>query len=708
MAPRLRAGIFGSVFGEASMNVGSKVCTLTSLAILFGPAVPVVATAAQVQDPVPATEEAAAGQEQQPVFRAGVELIELDVSVLDANRRPVRGLTAEDFTVIEDGQPQRVLTVSHVDLADYDPSRSARMRYASRDVSANDLSDQLGDGRLVAIVFDDMNLPSDDAEIVRSARETARAIVDRLGPSDVAAVVYAHNAGRTQDFTNDRTRLLDAIDRFQVSSESVFDPVRTGPPRPIGTDSLQWSPQLARSPCMLGEPAIPALDTVTSRLATAPGRRKTIVFLSVGIGLSLSANDSCGVQLADLTKVILRKAQRANVNIYPIDPAGVGGYQRYLRETMAQRRQERFVEGRRRGPRNPRALADFMEMLADQTGGRAVINTEDFEFAIEQILAEDRDYYLVGYEPRSRAADGRFRKVEVRVNRPNVSVRSRSGYWAPVEGEAFGRRREQGPTATDSALSGLTYVQGVPLRVTAGSIGRAASGNARGADVVAVVSVRYPAIRRAVNDTLTITRNSYGPDGDAGAPSRVVERIALSPSGGVEARHDVLQVLALEPGRHELRFHVQSELLGTSGTVYTDVEVPNLSRTPLALSGLFLAGVDATTTHTGDVGGLLPFVPTTRREFTRNELLTGYLRVHQAGTQARSVTVAIELFDSADQLKHTEQLTFEPDAFATGDGVDIGFEVPLAGLDPGPHLLSVTARLPSGRTARRDVVVGIR
>lgn len=684
------------------MNVGSKTLTATSLLAILSLA---LASSVQGQEPAPAPAAEAEAPDQQPVFRAGVELIELDVSVLDSSRRPVRGLAAQDFTVIEDGRQQRVLTVSHVDLADYDPNRSARMRYVTRDVSANDLSDQLGDGRLVAIVFDDMNLPSDDPEIIRSARETARAVVDRLGPSDVAAVVYAQNAGRTQDFTSDRTKLLDAIDRFQPSTEPWFDP---GRPQAVATDLMQWSPQLARSPCMRGEPAIPALDTVTSRLATAPGRRKAIVFLSVGVGLSLSANDNCGSQLADLMKVMLRKAQRANVNIYAIDPAGAGGYQRYLRETAAERRQERLAEGRRRGPRNPRVLADFMRLLADQTGGRAVINTEEYELAIDQILAEDRDYYLVGYESTNRAADGRFRSVDVRVNRPGVSVRSRSGYWAPVEGEAVGRRREEGPTSTDSALSGLTHVHGVPLRVTAGPVGRAEGAGGRAVEVVAVVSVRYPAVRAGVTDTLTITRNSYGSEGDAQAPVRSVEQVALAPSGGAEARHDVLQVLTLEPGRHELRFHVQSELLGTSGTVYADVEVPNLSRSPLALSGLFLAGVEAGTTHTGEVGHLLPFVPTTRREFTRNEALTGYLRIHQAGDEPRPVTVTIELLDSTDQVAHTEQVTLGPEDFSGEEGHDFQFEVPLGGLDPGPHLLSVTARLSSGRMARRDVVVGVR
>lgn len=642
-----------------------------------------------------------------PVFRAGVDVIELDVTVLDASRRPVRGLTVDDFTVLEDGRPQRVVAVSHVDLADYDPARSARMRYVTRDVAANDLSDQLGDGRLVAIVFDDVNVPADDPEIVRAARETARAIVDRLGPSDMAAVIYAQNAGRTQDFTSDRRRLLEAIDRFQPSGLDWFGtPQSTG--LAGGGDLAQpWRPMLARSPCMRAEPAVPTLDTVTSRLATAPGRRKAVMFISVGVAVSLSATDACGSQLADVIKDVFRTAQRANINIYPIDPSGVGGYEQYLRLRAARRGQEPPMPGRRQAPRNLRGMQDFMRVLADQTGGRAVINTEAREIAIEQILAEDRDYYLVGYEPENRVADGGFRRVEVRVNRPGVSVRSRSGYWAPVEGDVLDTRLVGAPSSTDSALAGLTHVQGVPLRVTLGPV--APSAQTRSAmDAVAVLSVRYPALAASVTDTLTITRHVYDDEGRAGAPEQMVESVVLQPRGGEETRHDILQVLTLSPGRHQVRFHVQSQLLKTTGTVYADIEVPNIARSPLALSGLFLAGPQPDAGVTGDADGLLPIVPTSRREFGRNETIHGFARVYQAAAGPRPVGVRVEVVDAGDQVRHEQELVFDPAQLEADGGAEVRFEIPLERLSPGPHLLSVTARLPGGRTARRDVLLGIR
>src|SRR5437867_416727 len=94
---------------------------------------------------------------QQPTFRAGVDVIRLDVSVLDKNRRPVRGLTADKFTVLENGKPQRIVALSEVDAGERDPMPTAWMRHVPRDIAANDLADQVGDGRLFGIILDDAN-----------------------------------------------------------------------------------------------------------------------------------------------------------------------------------------------------------------------------------------------------------------------------------------------------------------------------------------------------------------------------------------------------------------------------------------------------------------------------------------------------------------------------------------------------------------------
>src|SRR5690606_23160763 len=136
------------------------------------------------------------------------------------------------------------------------------------------------------------------------------------------------------------------------------------------------------------------------------------------------------------------------------DPAGFGGYQEYVRRRALQRNAEEVIPGRRRVLRSPRMLQEFLEVAAENTGGRAIINTDAIEPAIAQIMEEDRSYYILGYESTNRATDGRFRRVEIRVNRPGASVRSRSGYWARNAGSVVDRRLEGAPSALDSTLSG--------------------------------------------------------------------------------------------------------------------------------------------------------------------------------------------------------------------------------------------------------------
>jgi hypothetical protein len=132
---------------------------------------------------------------QQPVFRVGADVIRLDVSVLDKDRKPIHGLTSEDFTVVEEGKPQRVVAVAEIDAAANDPAPTAWMRHVATDVANNDLADQIGDGRLFAIVLDDVNIPWDDLDIIMAARGIARDVIDRLGPSDVGAVVFPRDGG---------------------------------------------------------------------------------------------------------------------------------------------------------------------------------------------------------------------------------------------------------------------------------------------------------------------------------------------------------------------------------------------------------------------------------------------------------------------------------------------------------------------------------
>ena len=147
--------------------------------------------------------------QQPPQFRSGIELVELDVSVLDKDRRPVRGLTALDFMVLEDGQPQEIVSVGEIDVAEPIEAPTAWMREVAPDVRANLAASE----RLIVIVMDDAQVRMSPVT-TKAVREIGRRLVDRLGPNDLAAVVFTRNNSGAQPFTSDRARLLAAVEKF--------------------------------------------------------------------------------------------------------------------------------------------------------------------------------------------------------------------------------------------------------------------------------------------------------------------------------------------------------------------------------------------------------------------------------------------------------------------------------------------------------------
>ena len=159
-----------------------------------------------------------AGAQQAPpdvgtTFRSGIDVVRLDVSVLDRNRMPIRGLTAGDFTVLEDGKPQPIVGFDAVDLPDQTHPRGSWMREVGPDVVTNRLDAQ----RVIVIVLDDFGVPFDPSA-VQFSKNIARATIDQLGPADLAAVVYTFTRNKGQEFTTDRARLLAAVDRFSSSA----------------------------------------------------------------------------------------------------------------------------------------------------------------------------------------------------------------------------------------------------------------------------------------------------------------------------------------------------------------------------------------------------------------------------------------------------------------------------------------------------------
>ena len=113
---------------------------------------------------------------QKPVFRSTVDLVHLDVSVLDKDRRPVRGLTDKDFTVTEDNSPQDIVAFTAVDVPENPPKPAIWSGRAPAEVQSNEGSGD-PEGRLFVLLLDDALIPP-DPEALKNARNVAKRVID--------------------------------------------------------------------------------------------------------------------------------------------------------------------------------------------------------------------------------------------------------------------------------------------------------------------------------------------------------------------------------------------------------------------------------------------------------------------------------------------------------------------------------------------------
>jgi VWFA-related protein len=591
---------------------------------------------------------------QVPQFRAGVDLVQLDVSVLDRSGQPVRGLAAADFTVLEDGLPQRLQAFSAVDIPVPVQPTTPWMRDVAPDVRRND---EVLEQRVFVILFNDLTLPPNPAT-VKFARDMGHSIINRMGPTDLVAVTFLVSNQNAQEFTNDRSRLLAAVNAVA-----------------------------ARAGVAAHSPDLHVLAAIAESLAALPQRRKAVFYISGGAAVD---------PMDPLLVRVIRNSQRANVNIYGLHPgnywasSGVDAEIRDLTEPV------RLTQKSDGGD-------SYLQTLAENTGGRALLRTHEFDEFVNDVFIENGSYYLLGYVSTSSKPADQLRRLDVRVNRPGMQVRARNGYYPPdpVSGRSADRRLAGLPpdfAALHGVLGDVLPKADLPLRATTAVVARPGS---REASVIVQLGVREPSppAGQQVLDTLSIAITASDSVGRV-RPFTMEAEVRVRPAGASDLPFDVVAEMRLPPGRHRLRAAATSRRLGTSGSVFLDVDVPNFQSAPLALSGLVIHA-DPAWTAVGSrraVLSILPLVPTTRRDFSAADRVTAFVRVYRSGRDLSvPVTLTTTVLDGNGAQVGEAVQTVGP-VRTTDISIDLG----RFALGPGPHLLTVEAR--AGRDeARRQM-----
>jgi VWFA-related protein len=616
-------------------------------------------------------------QQAPPVIRTETNLVRLDVSVLDRNRRPVRGLAASDFEVLEDGRPQKVLTAIEVNVSEAPKPTAPWIVEAGHDVASNSVSDR----RLLVLVFD--LLTEGEAFEARTAREIGHSLVDALGPEDLMAVVFTSDNRGAQDFTADRALLRQAIDRTGMWAIRPFDSDFdiSAPGERAQPSRVAPRPNADYGPCF-GTRSMLMLRHLGEALRDVPDRRKAIMYVSAGVPfnpLALSPGQSdpmgCNAQFKVQFDEVLQQFQLANINVYPVSVSGLRVRLPVGQSSIA-----------------PDLPTDFMLMFASNTGGRATVNNNrPSRDAVDRIMTENGSYYIIGYElpPRRRASEN-WRRIEVRVNRRGVDVRARSRFIdAPIQARPS-------ISALRDAITGVMPKQGLPLRVVVAPLALDAE---PGGSVVAVsVGVSDRNAQPDLNDVELLVA-AFDAEGRERETIHSKGAVTLRPGVEEGAEFELHAGIPLRPGNYQLRVGVRNNRSGSTGSVYTTVDVPQFFKSSLSLSGLVVSASPAVPANRSEeLGRQLPVVPTTRRIFSPADRVSVFARLYQPVTEPRTINVVATVVDARNASVFRRELNVSGKDFVRG-AADLHLDVPVS-FAPGQYLFALEIQDPKGNIRR--------
>jgi hypothetical protein len=395
----------------------------------------------------------------------------------------------------------------------------------------------------------------------------------------------------------------------------------------------------------------------------------------------------CSAQLRDAREKMLRATSLANLTVHVLDPLGL--------ETEG----NSPMGGGRTGQLERR---DGLTVLADLTGGRIVMNTNAPEALVPEVFAESHAYYLLGFPPADPTPNGRFHKIEVKVNRPGVSVHTRAGYYAG-ETRAAGKKPIVLSPDASAAIDGVLPRTDVPLRVNVAPF--ALPGKPESA-VAIVLNVRQKS-STTQDQPVKVLAAAFDRNGrSVASEEQTVAVTARSPADG-NTTYEVLSRLTLAPGRYEIRVGLDAGR-DQRASVYTYVDVPDFTRQPLSLSGIVFAVSPAVGSAPADAfKDLTPVIPTARREIARTDRATAFLRVYQdAKATALPATVTARITDTADHVIFDNVTELAADRF-TNHAADYRLDLPVERLASGEYLLTIEAAQ-GERVARRGIRFTVR
>jgi VWFA-related protein len=556
------------------------------------------------QAPPPKNVPPPAEQDPGAVVRINTQLVQIDVVVTDKKGAPVDDLGREEFELLVDGQPQ---SISHFTLVRLPEVKQNAPAGAKPDPKAAAKDDAIAPPglpskliapekvrRTIAFVVDDLGLsfPS-----TYQARLAVKKFVDeQMRDGDLVGIIRTgRGLGALQQFTSDRRILYAAIENLTWNPLSRNMLPRFGADARVTAADDPAQQQTADfenftdTSSSLG--TLGALNFVVRSLSQLPGR-KMIVFLSDGFNLYGTSGDE--TDTLNEARAVAELANRASVVIYSLDAKGLQTLMPGAGDNLNDVADDQLAQQMLDASIQNLDSQSGMVFLAQETGGFAVLNNNDLDLGVQQVLRDNQMYYLLGFDPEDEQFNGRYHTIRVRVKRPGLRVRTRGGFYGVTDAEAAAARPR---TATQQILSTLYSPFGardIEVRMTSFF----SNSTAKGSYVRSLF--HFDCANLSFKDgadhkktlTLDLATFAFNEEGEAVDQYARTLTFDLDETQYRQALAKGLVYAAdvpiKKPGPYQFRAVIRDSATGRLGSASQFIQVPDLKKKQLTLSGLIV------------------------------------------------------------------------------------------------------------------------
>jgi VWFA-related protein len=579
-----------------------------------------------------------APQAQQPQYGLHVtsELVLVNVVVRDKKGNLVRDLKKEDFTLLEDGKRQ---TISTFDFENVDELATAGAAEATVAGTApdgsllrpaeNTASLNARDRRLMLLFFDFSGM--DPEQIDRSVDAAKKFVQTRMQPADLIALVsLATNMRIDLDFTDDKTKVISALTAYTSGQGQGFDNGATGSAEGAAETGGAFTADDTDYNTFNADRKLLALQSIMQTLGKI-SQKKAIIYFSNGISQS-------GVDNQSALRAATASAVKANVSIYPVDIRGLQAFPPGGEAQNASLHGQSAYNGAAvlNDLSSNAATQETLSTLASDTGGKAFFDSNDFGAVFSQVQKDSSAYYVLGFTSTNALKDGRFRHLKVQLNRPDLKLDFRSGYYAGRDFEHLNRadreQQIQDEIASESPQTDVAVYAGAAYF-------RQDDSHYYLAVSLVIPGSQIPFVQAKDKDNATIDIIGEVRAGGKFAVGHLRDTVKLAVDSAQQVRRKNVQYntgFLLAPGNYHLKFVVRENQTGRMGTFETDVQVPDLRKAPLRMSSVVLSSqrVPATAKKNSGPHPLLQdqteLVPNITHVFTQDQHLYLQYEVYDA------------------------------------------------------------------------------